>query len=111
VGTPSANCGSGRLSGCIRAAAFETPPQYTYGTAGRNLLRGPHLFDSDLSIVKNFRISERLRFQFRAEAFNLWNSPQFSNPSAVFGTATFGTITSTSIENREIQFDASHNTI
>jgi Carboxypeptidase regulatory-like domain/TonB dependent receptor len=104
VGTPFANCGSGRLSGCISTAAFAIPPQYTYGTAGRNLFHGPHLFDTDLSIAKNFRISERLRFQFRAEAFNLWNSSQFNNPIAVFGTATFGNITSTSIDNREIQF-------
>jgi hypothetical protein len=103
VGTPSANCGSGRLSGCISTAAFAIPPQYTYGTAGRNLFHGPHLFDTDLSIAKNFPISERLRFEFRAEAFNLWNSSQFNNPSAVFGTASFGNITSTSIEKREIQ--------
>jgi hypothetical protein len=54
VGTPSADCGGGRLSGCIRAAAFETPSQYTYGTAGRNLFHGPRLFDTDLSIAKNF---------------------------------------------------------
>ncbi len=104
VATPSANCGNGRLSGCISPAAFAIPPQYTYGTAGRNLLHGPHLFDTDLSIGKNFRIAERLTFQFRVEAFNVWNSPQFSNPSAVFGTASFGNITSTSIENREGQF-------
>ncbi|HXJ41537.1 MAG TPA: hypothetical protein VNH18_19820, partial [Bryobacteraceae bacterium] len=99
-----ANCGSGHLSGCITTAAFELPAQYTYGTAGRNLLHGPHLFDMDLSIAKNFPISERLRFQFRAEAFNVWNSPQFNNPAAVFATSSFGNITSTSIENREIQF-------
>jgi len=104
VGTPSANCGSGRLSGCISTAAFAIPPQSTYGTAGRNLLHGPHLFDTDLSVAKNFSISERLRFQFRVEAFNLWNSSEFSNPAAVFGTASFGNITSTSIDNREIQF-------
>jgi len=103
VGTPSANCGSGHLSGCIGRAAFAIPLQYTYGTAGRNLLHGPHLFDTDLSVAKNFSISERLRFQFRVEAFNLWNSSEFSNPAAVFGTASFGNITSTSIDNREIQ--------
>ncbi|MCU1257472.1 MAG: hypothetical protein JWO80_357 [Bryobacterales bacterium] len=104
VGTPSANCASGRLSGCISTAAFAIPPQYTYGTAGRNLFHGPRLFDTDLSLAKYFRISERLRFEFRAEAFNLWNSSEFSNPSAVFGTASFGNITSTSIDKREIQF-------
>ena len=104
VSTPSASCGSGHLTGCISTAAFAIPPLYTYGTAGRNLLYGPHLLSTDLSVAKNFRISERLRFQFRAEAFNVWNSSQFSNPSAVFETASFGNITSTSIEKREIQF-------
>jgi hypothetical protein len=103
VGTLSADCGSGHLRGCISSAAFAVPAQYTYGTAGRNLFHGPHLFDMDVAVAKTFRIAERLRFLFRAEAFNLWNSPQFSNPAAVFGTASFGNITSTSIDNREIQ--------
>lgn len=103
VGAPSANCGSGHLIGCIGTAAFAIPSQYIYGTAGRNLLHGPHLFDTDLSLAKYFSLSERLRFQFRVEVFNLWNSSEFSNPAAVFGTASFGNITSTSIDNREIQ--------
>ena len=103
VAPPSANCGDGHLSGCISTQAFAIPPQYTYGTAGRNLLHGPHLFDTDLSLAKTFPISERIHFQFRAEAFNALNSPQFSNPNAVFGTAAFGSVTSTSINNREIQ--------
>jgi hypothetical protein len=103
VSPASADCGSGHLIGCIGTAAFAVPPQYTYGTAGRNLLHGPHLFDMDLAIAKNFQVSERLRFQFRAEAFNLWNASEFSNPAAVFGTVSFGNITSTSIDKREIQ--------
>ncbi|HYZ83635.1 MAG TPA: TonB-dependent receptor [Bryobacteraceae bacterium] len=103
VGRPSANCGGGHLSGCISTEAFSIPPQYTYGTAGRNLLRGPHLFNTDLALSKSFRISERVYFELRAESFNVWNSPQFSNPNAVFGTAAFGSVTSTSINNREIQ--------
>jgi hypothetical protein len=103
VAPPSANCGGGHLTGCISTQAFATPLPFTYGTAGRNLLRGPHLYTTDLSLAKTFPISERLNFQFRAEAFNALNSPQFSNPNAVFGTAAFGSVTSTSIDNREIQ--------
>ena len=103
VTRPSANCGAGHLTGCISAQAFSTPPLYTYGTAGRNLLSGPHLFTTDLSLAKTFPVAGRLNFQFRVEAFNILNSPQFSNPNAVFGTASFGSITSTSIDNREIQ--------
>jgi hypothetical protein len=104
VAPPSANCGGGHLTACINTAAFAIPTQFSYGTAGRNLLHGPHLFDTDLAIAKNFRIFERLQFQFRVESFNLWNSPQFSNPSAVFGTSSFGSITATSVDNRDIQF-------
>ena len=103
VGTPSANCGDGHLVGCINTAAFAAPSPYTYGNAGRNLLYGPHSFTTDLSLFKNFQIRERLRFELRFEAFNVTNSPEFSNPASTFGTATFGNITSTSTDNREIQ--------
>jgi hypothetical protein len=103
VHAANSNCGGGHLTGCIDATAFAMPALYTYGNAGRNLMHGPHLFDTDLSLFKNFPIRERVKFQFRFEAFNILNSPQFSNPNAVFGTAAFGTVTSTSIENRDIQ--------
>jgi hypothetical protein len=106
VAKPSSNCGGGHLTGCITASAFAVPAQYTYGAAGRNLLHGPALFNTDLSIAKSFPVTERIKFQFRAESFNLWNAPQFNNPSSTFGTAPFGNITSTSTDNREIQFAA-----
>jgi hypothetical protein len=41
--------------------------------------------------------------EFRAEAFNAFNTPQFSNPDSSFGNATFGQITSTKLNNRELQ--------
>jgi hypothetical protein len=105
VHSPSANCGDGHLTGCIDATAFAAVPTgvYAYGNAGRNLIFGPHLFTTDLSLFKNFRIRERARFELRLEAFNATNSPEFSNPSATFGTATFGSITSTVIDNRDVQ--------
>jgi hypothetical protein len=106
VGTPSSNCGDGHLTGCINAAAFAAIPTgvYAYGTAGRNLLHGPPLFNMNLSFFKNFPIVERLTFQLRVEMFNTFNEPNFSNPSATFGTSSFGNIGSTSVDNREIQF-------
>lgn len=105
VGPPSANCGDGNLVNCINAAAFALVPTgvYAYGTAGRNLIFGPHLWTTDLSLFKNFRIFEKARFELRLEAFNATNSPEFSNPNAVFGTAAFGSITSTTIDNRDVQ--------
>jgi hypothetical protein len=86
------------------STSFVLPAQYTYGNAGRNLLHGPHLFTSDLSVFKNFSLTERARLQFRAEFFNFTNSPQFSNPNGVWSTSAFGSISSTSVENRDIQF-------
>ena len=62
VSPPSSNCGAGHLTGCIRTQAFAVPPLYTYGTAGRNLLSGPHLFNTDLSLAKTFPFSERFNF-------------------------------------------------
>lgn len=106
---PSADCGRAHLTGCIDPSAFVEIPTtvFAYGNAGRNLLAGPHLFTTDLSLFKNFRIYERARLELRFEAFKFTNSPEFSNPSVTtLGTATFGNITSTSIENRDIQLGA-----
>ncbi len=75
-----------------------------YGSEGRNLLHGPGLFNIDYSLFKSFPIKERLKLQFRAELFNIFNHPNFNNPASSFGTASFGNITSTSTNNREIQF-------
>ena len=104
IGVASADCGKSHLVGCIDASAFAAPSLYNYGNAGRNLLRGPDLVNVDYSLFKNFSIAERVRVQFRAEMFNFLNHPNFSNPSSTFGTSSFGNITSTSTENRDIQF-------
>jgi hypothetical protein len=66
-----------------------------YGTAGRNLFSGPAQSGTDLSLVKNFPISERAgRIQFRAEAFNAWNQVSFSQPEARLDNRNFGRIQS-----------------
>ncbi|HZQ51166.1 MAG TPA: TonB-dependent receptor [Bryobacteraceae bacterium] len=104
VGKPSDNCGDSHLTACINPSAFQLQPLYTYGNAGRNLLYGPGLYNIDFSVFKNFTIVERLHLQFRSEFFNFFNTPAFSNPNATFGTTSFGTISSTKHDNREIQF-------
>ncbi len=106
VHAPSSNCGNGHLANCIDATAYALPPKdvYVYGNAGRNVLHGPGLFNIDYSLFKNFPIKERLKLQFRAEFFNFLNHPNFSNPASTFGTVSFGSVTSTSTENRDIQF-------
>lgn len=103
IGPASSDCGQGRLTGCIATSAFALPSDFTYGNAGRNLLRGPSLVTCDFSTFKNISLRERLRLQIRGEAFNLLNHPNFSNPASVFSTAAFGNITSTSTNNRQLQ--------
>ena len=111
VHAPSATCGRGHLVGCIDATAytvadlFPATTNYAYGNEGRNLLHGPGSQTVNLSLVKNFPIRERLKFQFRFETFSLLNRANFGNPSSTFGTGTFGNITGAS-GSRSIQLGA-----
>jgi len=77
-------------------ADFVSPGNYIYGNSGRNMLFGPGTKQLDLSLFKDFVFSESAgrRLQFRAEAFNFLNTPQFNNPNAQIGNAAVGTITS-----------------
>ena len=61
----------------------------SFGNAGRDTLRGPGVFNVNASLFRNFAIKERVRLQFRAETFNLTNTPQFGNPGATVSSATF----------------------
>src|SRR5579872_2850760 len=75
-------------------AAFSTAGQFSIGNTSRNPVRGPGLQDADLMISKTFRLTERFLFEFRAEAFNVSNTPPLNDPNGSFGSAAFGTITS-----------------
>jgi len=67
----------------INPDAFVTPEGTgTYGDSGRNMLRGPALMNWDFSVFKNFKLRESQNLQFRAEFFNIFNTPLFSIPSA-----------------------------
>lgn len=67
--------------------AFSVPSTPRQGSEGRNDIRGFGLTQVDLSIGRRFPIAERLNLQFRADAFNLFNHPNFSNPSALLDLA------------------------
>ena len=75
-------------------AAFTAVPQFVIGSSSRNPVRGPGLQEADLMIGKTFRITERLNLEFRAEAFNVSNTPPLNDPNGSFGSAAFGSITS-----------------
>jgi hypothetical protein len=89
----------GRLSNPTIDRWFDTscfvPPADTtgtYGNAGRNILRGPGQFNIDASLIKNTRIG-RFDTEFRVEAFNVLNHPQFGQPQANINSGTAGQIT------------------
>lgn len=79
-----------RQERCFNIADFRVPAPFTYGNAGRNILRGPGLNNWDLAIFKNFNFTERVYLQFRAEAFNAFNNTQFNNPNANIELPTQG---------------------
>jgi hypothetical protein len=66
---------------------------YNYGTAGFDDIRGPGLEDVDFSLIKQVKIGDRDSVEFRADAFNILNHPNFTNPSAAFGGTTGSGIT------------------
>jgi len=72
-------------------SAFEQPNYGVFGNTGRNQFRGPGIFDMDFSVFRNFKITERFTFQFRAEAFGLTNTPRFNNPTSSCSTGGPGT--------------------
>jgi hypothetical protein len=84
-------------------AAWAVPAQFTFGNSGRNILRGPGRVNLDWSMFKDFLASERYRLQFRAEFFNLFNTPQFDLPNPSIGNPAAGRITATAGTNRQIQ--------
>lgn len=77
------------------------------GTLGRNALIGPGVRTVDLSLFKKFPLTERLKFEFRAEAFNIANHPVYSNPVTDITSGSFGQILGTVLSSeRQVQFAA-----
>ena len=89
-------------------SAFVLPqlPNGTWylGNAGRDILRGDGEFNLDVGLDKSFRIGERIATQFRAEAFNITNTPTLGDPTVTMGSPDFGTIRSTVSSARQLQF-------
>ena len=89
-------------------------PLSAFPRQARNQYRGPHYFDMDLNLFKNFKVGERFNFAIGAQAFNAFNHPNFGLPNATFfsGDPTFGTIntmqsTPTSPYGNFLGFDSS----
>ncbi len=102
-----------RLNNYFNKACFTTPPVIgddgegtTFGDSGVGIVSGPGQFNFDASLAKRISLrwpSEVAGLQFRVEAFNLFNHPQFANPDNTFSDGTFGTITALSVNPRILQ--------
>ena len=88
----------------FNTAAFVTPPPFTFGTATRNSLWGPGLKKADLALDREIPLNGALKFHFRLEAFNLFNTVNYNTPNRFVNTPQFGTITQAATSARQIQF-------
>lgn len=109
---------NGGPDGWFNPAAFTQPGQVNnvrgtpltkFGTLARRAGRGPGTTNLDFSVFRNFTFGERFNLQFRAEAFNLSNTPAFFLPSAAspaltIGNPSFGKLTASSATGRQLQF-------
>jgi hypothetical protein len=85
-------------------SAFSVPAPYTFGNLGRNTMRADPYKNLDLSLFREFPISESKRLQFRVEAFNLPNHPTWGTPNSTLNGTNFGSVYSTRSTERQIQF-------
>jgi hypothetical protein len=74
-------------------SSFDAPPNGQQGNLGRNVLNGPGFFNLDASIFRRFPITERVNLEFRGEAYNVTNTPQYATPNVELGNVNFGRIT------------------
>jgi hypothetical protein len=95
-----------RLDNYLITSVYTQPAAFTFGNLGRYLpdVRTDMVRNWDLSLFKQFSITERVRTQFRAEFFNAWNTPRFGSPNTTVNSAAFGVITGQANAPRQIQF-------
>jgi hypothetical protein len=93
----------------LNKAAFVDPAAYTVGDIARSApfsLYAPHTADFDLSVRREFRVVERVRLAFQADAFNLNNAVHFGAPGTNIDSASFGIFSSQANQPRKLQFSA-----
>jgi Carboxypeptidase regulatory-like domain/TonB dependent receptor len=88
------NAGSQTLAHWFNTAAFQSAAPFTFGNAPRSALRGPAWKNVDLTLARNFKLTERLKTELRGEFFNAINHANFDIPGHTLGNAGFGAISS-----------------
>jgi len=106
TGQPVFGPGTHTAAEWFNPAAFATPAAFTFGNSGRNIVYGPGMQTMDLALAREFTVTERTRFQFRAEFFNALNKVNLGTPNRFVNTPQFGTITEAATPGREIQLSA-----
>jgi hypothetical protein len=87
--------------------AFRAGPANQFGSVGRNILTGPGRIGTDLSLARIFPITEKLRLEFRGDAFNLTNTPAFNNPVTSVTDPNFMQVRSTAaLSERQLRVGA-----
>jgi hypothetical protein len=87
----------------FNTAAFATPAAFTFGNVGRNTIYGPGRQTLDLGLQREFAMTETVKVQVRAEAFNALNHTNLGTPNRFVNTPQVGTITEAATPGREIQ--------
>ena len=103
IGDPELPSGAADHRPLFQHGAFSQAAQFTIGDSSRNPVIGPGYQTADVMVGKTFAITERFRAEFRAEAFNVANTPPLGNPNGSFGNAAFGSIT-TALDPRVFEF-------
>jgi hypothetical protein len=106
TGQPIFGPGTRTAAEWFNPAAFATPAAFTFGNVRRNSVYGPPLQTLDLALERTFALTEKMRFEFRGEAFNTLNKVNLGTPNRFVNTPQFGTITMAMTPGREIQLGA-----
>ena len=87
----------------FNSTVFSLPPAFSFGNSPRNSVVGPGLIDVDASLQKDWQLRDGMKLQFRADAYNLINRPNFDLPGRFFGASNFGVLSS-ALDPRQMQF-------
>ncbi len=95
-----------RLTRYFNTSAFAQPPDFTFGNVSPRVhsVRAPGMNNVNLTLAKSFALTEKVRLDFRAAAYNFLNHPVFSAPNTQFGNAAFGTIAGQANFSRQTEF-------
>ncbi len=102
---PNLPAGERTIARWFDTSAFVQPAPFTFGNQGIGIMRADGIINADLSILRNFRFTERFRFQLRGESFNVFNHTNFGLPGLVLNGPGFGLV-SGSGPARQIQVGA-----